>query len=91
MAVGLAIMDQYVLRPYMMVSSYVQAVFNRELERRADEFVNGLGRAKALRTALIKLNNDRLLFPVEDSMYATWYDYRPRLLDRLESLKSKDD
>lgn len=91
MAIGLAIMDQYVLRPYVVVSSYAQAVFNRELERWADEFVKGLGQAKAFRAALIKLNNDRLSFPVEDSMYAACYDYRPRLLDRLEALKSKDD
>lgn len=91
MAIGLAIMDQYVLRPYMVVSSYAQAAFSRVLERRADEFVNGLDRAKAFRAALIKLNNNRLSFPVEDPMYAAWYNYQPRLLDRLEALNSKDD
>jgi STE24 endopeptidase len=42
----------------------------RRFEFQADEFAAGLGKTRDLQSALVKLNNDNLSFPVYDWLYS---------------------
>ena len=52
----------------------------------ADAFAVSLGRAAQLRTALVKLNNDNLGFPVYDWLFSAWHHSHPPLLERMAAL-----
>ena len=39
----------------------------------ADEFAANMGKAKDLKTALVKLNNDNLGFPIYDWLYSVGF------------------
>ena len=45
-----------------------------------------LGRAAQLRTALVKLNNDNLGFPVYDWLFSACYHSPPPLIERMAAL-----
>ena len=47
-----------------------------------------LGRAAQLRTALVKLNNDNLGFPVYDWLFSAWHHSHPPLLERMAALET---
>ena len=51
--------------------------------------ISTLGRGPHLQSALIKLNNDNLGFPIYDWLYSAWHHSHPPLLERLEVLKTK--
>ena len=53
----------------------------------ADEFAAKLGKAKDLQSALVKLNNDNLSFPIYDWLYSAWHHSHPPVLERIEALK----
>lgn len=59
---------------------------SRCCESQADGFAGSLGLASHLRTALIKVHRDNLLFPVHDWLYSMSYYHHPSLLDRLRQL-----
>jgi len=85
--IGLMIVLQYITAPYSAVVGFFMSVLSRMFEFQADEFAANLGRSVALRSALIKLNNDNLSFPVYDWLYSAWNHSHPPLLQRIEALK----
>jgi len=88
--IGLMIVLQFILAPYSAVENFLMSMLSRKFEFQADDFAAGLGRAAQLKTALIKLNNDNLSFPVYDWLYSAWNHSHPPLLQRIESLKKYD-
>ncbi|XP_075910599.1 CAAX prenyl protease 1 homolog [Petromyzon marinus] len=91
--IGLIIIFQFVFSPYNELLSVVLTVLSRRFEFAADEFAASLGRAAALRSALVKLSSDNLGLPVADWLYSAWRYSHPPLLERLRALGDahKDD
>jgi len=85
--VGLMVVLQFILAPYSAVVNFAMTNLSRKFEFQADEFAGDLGRAVPLRSALIKLNNDNLSYPVYDWLYSAWNHSHPPLLERIEALK----
>ena len=46
-----------------------------------------MGKAKDLQSALVKLNNDNLIFPIYDWLFSAWHHSHPPVLERIEALK----
>ncbi|CAN0340846.1 unnamed protein product [Lampetra planeri] len=91
--IGLIIIFQFVFSPYNELLSVVLTVLSRRFEFAADAFAASLGRATALRSALVKLSSDNLGLPVADWLYSAWRYSHPPLLERLRALGDarKDD
>lgn len=87
--IGLMIVLQFILAPYSSLINFLMTMLSRRYEFQADEFAAGLGRSAELGTALIKLNNDNLGFPIYDWLYSAWHHSHPPLLERLAALKKK--
>jgi len=85
--IGLMIVLQYVTAPYSAVIGFLMSVLSRHFEFQADEFAANMGKAKDLKTALVKLNNDNLGFPIYDWLYSAWNHSHPPLLERIDALK----
>lgn len=88
--IGIAIIVQYVFSPYNTVVSFALTTLSRQFEFQADAFAKKLGKAKALESGLIRLNNDNLGFPVYDSLFSAWHHTHPQLLERLEAISKTD-
>jgi len=88
--IGLMIVLQYITAPYSAVIGFLMSVMSRKFEFEADEFAANLGHSVCLKSALIKLNNDNLSFPVYDWLYSAWNHSHPPLLQRIEALKKYD-
>ena len=52
----------------------------------ADQFAKSLQRAADLRSALVKIHQDNLSFPVHDSLYSQWKHSHPTLIQRIDAL-----
>jgi len=87
--IGLIIIFQFIFAPYNELLSFVMTCISRRFEFQADEFGVGLGKGKLLVSALLKLNNDNLGFPVADRLYSAWHYSHPPLLERLAALKAQ--
>lgn len=61
-------------------------MFSRYNEFQADKFACDLNRGEKLKSALIKLNNDNLGFPVYDYLYSTWHHSHPPILERIHAI-----
>jgi len=85
--IGLMIVLQYIMAPYSAVLGFLMSVLSRYFEFQADEFAAKMGKAKDLKSALIKLNNDNLSFPIYDWIYSAWHHSHPPLLERIDALK----
>jgi len=85
--IGLMIVLQYVTAPYSAVIGFLMSVLSRHFEFQADEFAANMGKAKDLKTALVKLNNDNLGFPIYDWLFSAWNHSHPPLLERMDALK----
>lgn len=88
---GMMIVLQFIIAPYSAVINFAMTVLSRRYEFQADAFAASLGKSDGLRTALIKLNNDNLSFPIYDSLYSAWNHSHPPILERLDALKKKED
>lgn len=86
---GLMIIMQYITAPYNALLNFFMTCLSRRFEFQADEFAQGLGKSKDLKTALVKLQNDNLSFPIFDKLYTAWHHSHPPLLERLEALEDK--
>lgn len=86
--VGFFIIFGFVLTPYLTMANFVMLSLGRCYEYQADKFAFRLGYARELRTALLKLYADNLVFPVTDRCYSSWHDSHPTMIDRLERLDS---
>jgi len=89
--IGMMIVLQFITAPYSAVINFAMTVLSRRYEFQADAFAASLGKSDDLRTALIKLNNDNLSFPIYDSLYSAWNHSHPPILERLDALKKKED
>lgn len=87
--IGLIIIFQFIFAPYNELLSFVMTCISRRFEFQADEFGVGLGKGKLLVSALLKLNNDNLGFPVADRLFSAWHFSHPPLLERLAALKAQ--
>jgi len=85
--IGLMIVLQYITAPYSALIGFLMSVLSRHFEFQADEFAANLGRSVPLKSALVKLNNDNLGFPIYDWLYSAWNHSHPPLLERIEALK----
>lgn len=62
-------------------------MFSRHNEFQADAFAKNLGHSEKLTSALVKLNEDNLGFPVYDSLYSAWHLSHPPILERIRALE----
>ncbi|GFO46398.1 Zinc metallopeptidase, ste24 homolog [Plakobranchus ocellatus] len=85
--IGLIIIFQFIFAPYNEVLSFVVTYITRQFEFQADAFARGMNHSSLLKSALIKLNEDNLSFPVTDWLYSAWHFSHPPLLDRLRALE----
>ncbi|KAH9519400.1 CAAX prenyl protease 1 [Bulinus truncatus] len=85
--IGLIIIFQFIFAPYNEILSFIVTYITRQFEFQADAFARGKNRSVALRSALIKLNEDNLSFPLSDWLYSAWHFSHPPLLDRLRALE----
>lgn len=85
--IGLMIVLQYITAPYSALIGFLMSVLSRHFEFQADEFAANLGRSVPLKSALVKLNNDNLGFPIYDWLYSAWNHSHPPLLERIDALK----
>lgn len=65
-------------------------MFSRYNEFQADAFAKKLGHSVNLKSALIKLNEDNLGFPVYDPIYSAWHHSHPPILERISALEEKE-
>ncbi|KAK0044572.1 CAAX prenyl protease 1 [Biomphalaria pfeifferi] len=84
--IGLIIIFQFIFAPYNEILSFIVTYITRQFEFQADAFARGKNRSVSLRSALIKLNEDNLSFPLSDWLYSAWHFSHPPLLDRLRAL-----
>jgi len=84
--IGLMVILQFVTAPYNAVLDFAMTALSRRFEFQADAFAVSLGRAAQLRTALVKLNNDNLGFPIYDWLFSAWHHSHPPLLERMAAL-----
>ena len=88
--IGLMIILQFITAPYNAVLDFLMTALSRRFEFQADDFAaTVLGRSEKLQSALVKLNNDNLGFPVYDWLYSAWHHSHPPILERLAVLKTK--
>jgi STE24 endopeptidase len=88
--IGLIIIFQFIFAPYNEVLSFIITHITRRFEFQADAFASKMEYGGLLSSALIKLNEDNLSFPLSDWLYSAWHFSHPPLLDRLKALKSDD-
>lgn len=84
--IGLIIVMQFVFAPYNEILQFLLTMFSRYNEFQADNFAMKLGHADNLKSALIKLNEDNLGFPVYDHLYSAWHHSHPPILERINAL-----
>jgi len=88
--IGLMIILQFITAPYNAVLDFLMTALSRHFEFQADDFAATiLGRGPQLQSALIKLNNDNLGFPIYDWLFSAWHHSHPPILERLSVLKTK--
>ncbi|CAG5136664.1 unnamed protein product [Candidula unifasciata] len=88
--IGLIIIFQFIFAPYNEVLSFIITHISRKFEFQADAFALKLKYGNLLQSALIKLNEDNLSFPLSDWLYSAWHFSHPPLLDRLKALKQDE-
>lgn len=72
------------------IVGFLMTCLTRHNEFGADNFAKKMNRASDLRSALIKLGNDNLEFPVYDWLYSATNLSHPPLLERLKALGKID-
>lgn len=85
--IGLMVVLSYITAPYSAVIGFLMSVLSRHFEFQADEFAAKMGKAVDLQSALVKLNNDNLSFPIYDWLFSAWHHSHPPVLERIEALK----
>jgi len=89
--IGMMIILQFITAPYYAILDFAMTALSRRFEFQADDFaVKLFKRSDKLQSALIKLNNDNLGFPIFDWLYSAWHHSHPPIIERLAVLKSKD-
>merc|ERR1711974_295612 len=71
--IGFMIILQFITAPYNAILDFAMTCLSRRFEFQADDFAFQLfKRTDKLRSALIKLNNDNLGYPIYDWLYSAW-------------------
>lgn len=78
------------LNSFVQIVGFLMTCLTRRNEFGADNFAKKMNRASDLRSALIKLGNDNLEFPVYDWLYSATNLSHPPLLERLKALGKID-
>lgn len=86
--IGLALV-MMILEPYNKLEGFIATQMTRRFEYQADEFAGKRGYVKDLKTALVKLNDDNLGFPVHDELFSKFNHSHPTLIQRLNALDKK--
>merc|ERR1712029_976364 len=90
--IGFMIILQFITAPYNAILDFAMTCLSRRFEFQADDFAFQLfKRTDKLRSALIKLNNDNLGYPIYDRLYSAWNHSHPPIIERLAVLKAKDE
>jgi STE24 endopeptidase len=89
--IGLMIILQFITAPYNAVLDFLMTCLTRKFEFEADAFAAKMGKAAELKTALVKLNNDNLSFPIYDWLYSAWHHSHPPLLERMAAIDDKKE
>jgi len=90
--IGFMIILQFITAPYNAILDFAMTCLSRRFEFQADDFAFQLfKRTDKLRSALIKLNNDNLGYPIYDWLYSAWNHSHPPIIERLAVLKAKDE
>ncbi|KAL5514960.1 hypothetical protein EMCRGX_G000057 [Ephydatia muelleri] len=89
--VGLIIVMQFIFSPYNLVFGFISVQMTRQFEYQADSFALAQNKATFLRSALIKLASENLMFPVADPLYSAFNHTHPTILERLRALKQKEE
>ncbi|CAL1531659.1 unnamed protein product [Lymnaea stagnalis] len=89
--IGLIIIFQFIFAPYNEILSFIVTHITRKFEFQADAFARKMNHSHLLCSALIKLNEDNLSFPLSDWLYSAWHFSHPPLLDRLKALQEGSD
>ena len=71
------------------ILSFCMTYMTRKNEFQADEFATGMGWSNELCSALVKLNEDNLSFPLSDWLYSAYHFSHPPILDRLKAIQEK--
>lgn len=71
------------------ILQFLLTMFSRHNEFQADAFAKELNHATNLISALIKLNEDNLGFPVYDPLFSAWHLSHPPILERIRALEEK--
>ncbi|KFD69587.1 hypothetical protein M514_01952 [Trichuris suis] len=88
--IGLLVILQFILAPITDILSVMLVALTRRMEFAADKFSAKLGLAKWMKSALVKLSRDNLIFPVDDWLYSAWYHSHPSVPERLDALSKFD-
>ena len=56
-------------------------------EYEADQYAATVTRPADLRSALIKIHRDALVFPTSDWLYSRWYYDHPTVVDRINAIE----
>lgn len=74
----------------LQLLGFLLTVLSRRFEFQADRFGKDLGYSEPLQSALVKLHQDNLGFPVADDLYSMYHYSHPKLVERIRALKSTD-
>ncbi|CDW55548.1 CAAX prenyl protease 1 [Trichuris trichiura] len=88
--IGLGVILQFILAPVTEFLGVMLVAFTRKMEFAADRFSANLGLGKCMKSALIKLSRDNLIFPIDDWLYSAWHHSHPSVPERLEALSKLD-
>ncbi|XP_028294789.1 CAAX prenyl protease 1 homolog isoform X2 [Gouania willdenowi] len=84
--IGLFIIFQFIFAPFNELLSFFRTVLSRRFEFQADAIAREMGKESGLHTALVKHNNYKLDFLVDDWLYCMYHRSHPPLLERLRAL-----
>ncbi|RZB49887.1 CAAX prenyl protease 1 -like [Asbolus verrucosus] len=85
--VGVYVVLKYAMVIYSTLLSFVFTHISRSFVFRDDSFAVRQGKGKALISALVRLDQKNLTFPVYDRLYSAWHNDKPSLLERIDEIK----
>uniref|UniRef100_A0A5S6QEB7 CAAX prenyl protease n=1 Tax=Trichuris muris TaxID=70415 RepID=A0A5S6QEB7_TRIMR len=88
--IGLTLILQFIFAPVNELLEVLLVAFTRRMEFAADQFSAALGFSNWMKSALVKLSRDNLIFPVDDWLYSAWHYSHPPVPERLQALSKFD-
>jgi STE24 endopeptidase len=84
--VGVYVVLKYVMAFYSTLLSFCFMYVSRRFVAQSDAFAVRLGKAKALASALVRLDKNNLTFPIYDHLYSIWHHDKPPLVERIAAI-----